>query len=97
MIIPMREEPLLLAEYLSGHQPAQKLAQALIRLLGRHDPRLDPKLFLQFPCWGSGWEMPRTSGREHKKNGRPVEGEGWSGGAEEGRRREPPELCARPV
>ena len=33
---------------------------------------------------------------EHKKNGRPVEGEGWSGGAEEGRGREPPELCARP-
>jgi hypothetical protein len=44
----MREEPLLLAEYLSGRQPAQQVAQALIRLLGRHDPRLDPKLFLQF-------------------------------------------------
>ncbi len=34
---------------------------------------------------------------EHQKNGRPVEGEGWSGGAEEGRGREPPELCARQV
>ncbi len=34
---------------------------------------------------------------EHKKNGRPVEGEGWSEGAEEGCGRQPLQLCARPV
>jgi hypothetical protein len=44
----MRHEPLLLAEYLAGRQPAQAVAQAFIRGLGRQAPRLDPKLFLRF-------------------------------------------------
>jgi hypothetical protein len=43
-----REEPVLLGEYLAGRQSAQQLAQALIRWLERHDPRLDPDLLLRF-------------------------------------------------
>ena len=58
----------------------------------RADPGLSWALALARP----GASAPGQKA-EHKKNGRAVEGEGWSEGAEEGRRREPPELCARPV
>lgn len=44
----IREEPVLIGEYLSGRLPAQAVASALIGCLGRLDPRLDQELFVRF-------------------------------------------------